>query len=83
MQNQPDPDKKCKLSSVAPEYQTLVIEVLKACILYKDLLSQFERRFALEVGNRFAEYGFNMVVTGEQWNVFLDIAKKLNLKLEA
>lgn len=69
-----------KLSEVAPENRVLVIEVLKAGIIWKDMLSDFERRFVTETAGRYAAYGDDMTVVGEQWKIFMEIARKLNLK---
>jgi hypothetical protein len=71
---------KHKLSEVAPENRAIVVEVLKAGIIWKDLLSDFERRFITETAGRYAQFGDDMTVVGEQWNVFVEIARKLNLK---
>jgi hypothetical protein len=71
---------KVKLCDVKPETRVYVIEVLKAGLLFKDMLSDFERRFVLESCGRYAAYGDKMVIAGEQWTVYLEIGHKLNLK---
>lgn len=71
---------KHKLGDLAPENRVLVIEVLKAAIIWKDLLSDFERRFCGDFGLRYAQFGDDTTVIGEQWSIFEAIARKLNLK---
>jgi hypothetical protein len=69
-----------KLSEYGAENRILVIEVLKAGIVWRDMLSDFERRFINETAGRYAAYGDSMTVVGEQWKVYTEIARKLNLK---
>jgi hypothetical protein len=75
------PPEKFKLSEMDEAYRATVIEVLKAGIVYKDLLGDFERRFTSETAGRYATYGSSLTMTAEQWKVVLVIAKKLNLNL--
>lgn len=74
----PDED---KLSNASPNNKVMVIEVLKAGVIYADLLSGFERAFVNEITPRFSKYGFDMTIKGKQWNIFLAIAEKLNLNI--
>jgi hypothetical protein len=70
---------KFKLSEVAPQYREMVIEVLKAGIMWKDLLDDYERRFMGDFCMRYAQYGDSTTVVGDQWKIFSRIATKLNL----
>ncbi len=73
--------KKFSLESMEPMHQETVIEVLKAGVIYKDLLSNFERQFIIETSGRYAMYGRKLSITDGQWTTFLEIASKLNLKV--
>lgn len=68
-----------KLSDASPQDLAMVIEVLKAGQLYERLLDGFEAAFINEIAPRYAKYGLNMVVAGEQWTMFHRLAKKLNV----
>jgi hypothetical protein len=77
------PPEKFKLADMNQAHRETVIEVLKAGIVYKDLLGDFERRFVIETAGRYASYGSKLSLTEDQWTVFLEIASKLNLKVPA
>jgi hypothetical protein len=74
-----DEKQKFKLNEVASQYRVLVVETLKAGIIWKDLLDDYERRFLGDFGLRYAQYGDNTTVVGDQWKIFSRIATKLNL----
>jgi hypothetical protein len=65
-----------------PTYELhAVIEVLKAGIVYDRLLDGFESAFVNEIAPRYAKYGFDMVVVGEQMTQFKKLAVKLNINI--
>jgi hypothetical protein len=55
------------------------IEVIKACVTYKDLLDTFELEFASNFIRRFSVYGLSTNIELKQENIMLDIKKKLNI----
>lgn len=68
-----------KLCDCAEENRTLVIEVLKASLVYEKLLSDFESGFIRDSAYRYAKYGDSMTLSGDQLLVYVRIAKKLNV----
>lgn len=56
-----------------------VVTVIKAAITFRELLSDFERDFTSGFANRYARFGLNTNVEGEQITVFKDIHNKLCL----
>ena len=59
----------------------MVVEVLKAGVLYTQLLSEFELVFIRDSAYRYGKYGDQMTVSGDQLMVYLRMAKKLNLNV--
>lgn len=72
-------EKMKKLAECAPENRNLVVDVLKATVIYERLLSEFELSFARDSAYRYAKYGDSMTITGDQLLVYVRLAKKLNL----
>lgn len=64
-----------------PELRKFIVEVLKATVVYKDLLNPEQAGFAVVRRNAFATDGDDMIVTPDAMLKFLDIANKLNLKI--
>ena len=59
----------------------MVVEVLKAGVLYTQLLSEFELVFIRDSAYRYAKYSDQKTVSGDQLMVYLRMAKKLNLNV--
>jgi hypothetical protein len=63
--------------------QKCTVELLKAAVIYRDLLNDYERDFTGGIANRYAKYGSSLQVRGDQWDVLKEIAEKLNVPWEA
>lgn len=53
------------------------VDFLKACILYKDLLTEFEREFAEEFIDKYKKFKFNLVLSRKQMTTINELADKL------
>lgn len=58
------------------------VDLLKAAVVYRELLNDYERDFTGGIANRYAKYGGALQVRGDQWDVLAEIAEKLNVPWE-
>jgi hypothetical protein len=70
-----------KLCDCAQENRLMVIEVLKAGVIYSTLLSEFESGFIRDSAYRYGKYGDQMTISPDQLLVYVRMAKKLNLNV--
>jgi hypothetical protein len=73
------PKTGAKVSRLTPEERRIVVEVLKAGMLYPRMLDGFETAFINETVTRYAKYGLDMMVVGHQLSQFRKLARKLNV----
>lgn len=71
-----------RLKILRPELRTLVIEVLKGSIVYRDLLHPDQCEFASRCRSSYAIHGDDMIMKATDMTALLDIANKLNLRIK-
>jgi hypothetical protein len=59
----------------------LLIEIMKAAVLYRELLNDFERSFMSDITTRYAKFGARLNFEEKQLAVLSQLSIKLNVKL--
>ena len=72
-------DGKRQIKDMPEEKQKLVIETLKAGVLFTLLLSDFERGLIMDRACAYATYANHTSISDDQLKVLEEIANKLNL----